>query len=92
MRKNKHVRAGEGAPSRGDSRVRGYLAIITALVFFGGPVVSLMVLTLGAISPDDLDDIVGTWTSYLGPIAGAVFGYYFGSSRYAAVSSTRDDS
>ena len=34
-----------------DSKVRSHLALITAMAFFGGPVLALLVLLLGVISP-----------------------------------------
>ena len=62
---------------------RNRLALITALFFFGGPAFALLATILGVIRIPDMKAITEIWASYFGAPAGAVFGYYFGSSDRA---------
>lgn len=50
-------------------------------VFFGVPVIVVLVTVGGLLQVNELDGILKPWALYLGPLTGAVFGYYFGSSQ-----------
>ena len=65
----------------GDTRTRNAIALITALSFFGAPALVLVARVLGLLQNSDMEQILGMWTTYFGTPAGAVFGYYFGTSR-----------
>ena len=63
-----------------DSRIRGWIALVVVSVFFGVPVLVILALLAGSLSSNDLKPILEPWVLYMGPLTGAVFGYYFGSS------------
>ena len=63
-----------------DTRIRGRVALSVACVFFGVPALVVFALIGGLLQTEDLEQILKTWTLYLGPLTGVVFGYYFGSS------------
>ena len=72
---------------------RNKLALITALAFFGGPALALLATILGTIDISDMKAIIEVWASFFGAPAGAVFGYYFGSSgaKHRRISDDTDE-
>ena len=64
-----------------DARVRGWIALVVASVFFGVPALVAILAVIGEFQSKDLKQILEPWALYLGPLTGAVFGYYFGSSE-----------
>ena len=69
-------------PSRlHDARIRGRIALIVASAFFGVPALVVLALIGDLLAAKDLKLILEPWALYLGPLTGAVFGYYFGSSE-----------
>lgn len=63
-----------------DTKTRNYIALVTTVVFFGGPALLLLGRVLGVLQNEDIKELLGMWTTYFGTPAGAIFGYYFGTS------------
>jgi len=63
-----------------DARIRGWIALIFTCVFVGILVFTVVLLVLGYIAPADMRAILQQCVLYLGPLMGAIFGYYFRSS------------
>ena len=74
-----------------DARIRGWVALGVASVFFGVPALVVFALLGGYIQSQDLKQILEPWALYMGPLTGAVFGYYFGSSEGRKKRSDDDD-
>ena len=69
-------------PSRlHDARIRGWVALSVTFVFFGVPALVVLALLGGLLKAEDLKQILEPWALFMGPLTGAVFGYYFGSSE-----------
>lgn len=64
-----------------DARIRGSIAFIVVGVFFLVPVFVVLAIFAGFLSSKDLKPMLEPWALYMGPLTGAVFGYYFGSSE-----------
>lgn len=64
-----------------DARIRGWVALGVASVFFGVPALVVFAVVGGLFKSEDLKQILEPWALYMGPLTGAVFGYYFGSSE-----------
>lgn len=62
-----------------DARIRGWIALIFTSVFVGILVFTVVLLVLGYIAPADMGTILQQCVLYLGPLMGAIFGYYFRS-------------
>ena len=69
------------ATKESNSRVRNVIALLTAVLFFGGPLAVLAVRLFGLLSNEDLKNVLEVWASYFGAPAGTVLGYYFGSRQ-----------
>ena len=74
-----------------DARIRGRVALGVASVFFGVPTLVVFAVVGKLSQIEDLEPILKTWTLYMGPLTGAVFGYYFGSSEDRKRRSDDDD-
>ena len=62
-----------------DARIRGWIALIFTCVFVGILVFTVVLLVLGYIAPADMGAILQQCVLYLGPLMGAIVGYYFRS-------------
>lgn len=72
-----------------DARTRHHLALIAAASAFGSPFVVVVGALLGAIRSSEVEPLLrGVWV-FVGPLAGVVFGYYFGVAAKETVSSSR---
>lgn len=79
-------------PSRlHDARVRGWIALIVASAFFGVPALVVLARIGDLLASEDLKPTLEQWVLYMGPLTGAVFGYYFGSSEDRKKRSDDDD-
>lgn len=79
-------------PSRlHDARIRGWVALGVASVFFCVPALVVIALFAKWLQIKDLEPILKTWTLYMGPLTGVVFGYYFGSLEDRRRRSDNDD-
>ena len=74
-----------------DSRTRNRLALATAIFFFGGPALVLLVRLFGLIENSDMKEILEIWATYFGMPAGAILGYYFGTKATTAAVTTEAD-
>ena len=62
-----------------DARIRGWIALIFVGVFLGIFVFVIALRVLGYIAGTDMGAILQQCALYLGPLMGAILGYYFRS-------------
>lgn len=63
-----------------DSRFRALLGLIAVACYFGPPLLGLIMVIFGPFQFEDARALNGIWVLGLGPIVGAVIGYYFGGT------------
>ena len=62
-----------------DAGIRGWIAKTFTCAFVGILVFTIVLRVLGRIAPADMEIILQQCVLYLGPLMGAIFGYYFRS-------------
>lgn len=60
-----------------DSKLKHLLGFIAVTSYFGGALLGLSMVMLGNFAPEDAQRFLNSWTLCIGPITGAVIGYYF---------------
>ncbi len=68
-----------------DEKTRVWLALITAITFFGVAGLIVIPAGLGLTDPDVMKDVLAVWASTAGPLTGGAFGYFFGTRRNVAL-------